>query len=40
MFQTFFNYKKQKEYKNKYIKRLKSNNENEYIFEEFEKFKF
>ena len=39
-FQTFFNYKKQNEYKNKFIKRLKSNNESEYMSKEFEEFKF
>ena len=40
VFQTFFNYKKQNEYENKYIKRLKSNNKNEYMFEKFEEFQF
>ena len=38
--QTFLNYKKQNEYENKFIERLKSNNKNEYMFEEFEEFRF
>ena len=36
----FMKSKKQNKYENKCIKRLKSNNENEYMLEEFDKFEF